>query len=295
MDNKENLLMYNTFASSFIEDRGMSLRIQQNINFVLNYKDSVNTLFKKAVERQIAYRGLGIIVFSCIEALAKTIIDSFKKRCARCKFDNQDCDYKKFPDENDSARHSLQYLFDIRFFYLSPDDYDELIQLNDLRNYVHISKNISEKINDNKFNIDYVNRILDYYYVLVDQLDLTGDYFFGKNECLKILDDNGIKETRHMNKKDRQLFYILKLSPILIALLSNEKMSNNDKRILKMINYPNDVDFDELLKYTKMIVLHHRIRFTNDSDYFASKNSFKQRLLNYVTKEEYVDRIKNEI
>lgn len=296
MENEKSLLTYDSLASSFIEDKGMALKIQQNINFVLNYKDMIKDAFKKEIERRIAYRELGSIVFSCIEALAKTLIDSFKKRCAKCKSnDKKGCGYKEFPKEKGNVNVSLQYLFDIRFFRLGPDEFDKLKQLNELRNYVHISKNISEKIDDGVFNLDYVNCLLDYYYVLIDQLDITGDYFFDKIKCLKILDDNGIEFTKHMNQKERQTFYFLKISSIVSAMLHNAKLNKEDRRILKMINHPTDVDFDEVLGHTKTLVLHYGIRFTKDSDYLAYKNSFKQRLLNFITKEVYIERIKNEI
>lgn len=295
MIEKKKLLKYDSYASDYIENKDMSLRIQRNINFVLNYKDYVKEIFKKPVERQIVYKELGTIVLSCIEALAKTIIDSFKKRCTKCKYDNEKCDYKLFPDEKGSSKSSLQYLFDVRFFHLSPDEFDEFKQLNELRNYIHISKNISETINDNVFNLDYVHRTLDCYYVLIDQLDLTGDYFFGKTKCLKILDDDGIKDTKRMNKSDRQIYYSLKMSPILRMLLRNEKLSEDDKWVLKRIDYPEDVDFDELLRYINNIVLHGAIGFKNDADCNKAKNAFKKRLLKFISKEEYIERIKNEI
>lgn len=295
MNENQNILNYSS-NSSWVEDKNMALIIQQNLNFVLNYMDDVEKMFKKPFEKQIAYRELGSIVLSCIEALAKTLIDCFKKRCFKRDCDErEDCEYMKFPDEKGSAREALQYLFDVRLFRLSPDEFDELKQLYELRNYIHISKNISEKNADDKFNIDFVKRTLDYYYAFIDQLDLVGDYFLNNSKCLKILDENGIKYTKQQNKSEQQLFYFMKIIPVVSALLRNVELNDDDEWVLDRINHREDVNFEELIDYIKEMVKHHKIKYKTDEEYENVKNTFKVLLLKYVTKDKYIKRINDEI
>ena len=66
---------YNLLASRFISDETLSIKVQNNVTFVENYLDKIDVFFEEEVEKQIAFREMGIIVYSCIEALLKSTKD----------------------------------------------------------------------------------------------------------------------------------------------------------------------------------------------------------------------------
>ena len=92
---KEYVSEYNVIASKFIRDEHLSLEIQQNVSFVENYIDKVDDSFEVKEERQIVYRELGAIVFSCIEALAKSVLFEINERCKKNKLKNSECTFDK--------------------------------------------------------------------------------------------------------------------------------------------------------------------------------------------------------
>ena len=207
---------YNLLASRFISDETLSIKVQNNVTFVENYLDKIDVFFEEEVEKQIAFREMGIIVYSCIEALLKSVLFEINKRCKNIKCDNKKtCCYWKFRKlsaiNNARTIDSMLFLFDCRLFWLHPSEVNELRMLNELRNYVHISKNISRPIDDNVFTKQYVSRMLEYYYKILKQLNNSGFYFDDDMSCLAELDSWGMADTIKQNKSESELHYTLRI------------------------------------------------------------------------------------
>ena len=157
MSSKINNVDYNLIASRFISDEKLSLTIQQNISFVEKYIDVVEDTFNEEIEKQIVYRELGSIVYSAIEAVLKSVLLEINKRCEKRNCNETKCRYRRYNSISKiNKAHTIDaliYLLNIRLFGLIPQQIDEIKRLNDLRNYVHISKSIvgsDESVSFNK-------------------------------------------------------------------------------------------------------------------------------------------------
>lgn len=295
MNSKINNVDYNQISSTFISDEKLSLIIQQNISFVEKYIDVVENSFKNDLEKQIVYRELGSIVFSCIEALLKSVLVEINNRCERSGCVEEKCPYRKYNTVSKINRgrpiEVLKFLLNIRLLGLTPPQIDEITRLNDLRNYVHISKNIAEDKKDDSFDKKYVENLLFYYYELLDQLDLADFYFKDKNACLKLLDDDGIKSTEIQIQSESKTYYLLKVHFVIDKLFNNKTLTDNDKWILKIISDDKNININELIDYIYKETIYSRRRFKNEKEFDSAKDLFLDKILKLIKNNGLKERI----
>lgn len=282
MNPKINNVDYNQLAAKFISDAKLSLMIQQNISFVEKYIDIVEDTFESDVERQVVYRELGSIVYSCIEALLKSVLVEINRRCKNSHCQEKKCKYRNFSN-NDKINYAhvinaLEFLLSTRLIALTPTQIDELKRLNDLRNYVHISKIIGDGSGDVSFEKEYVEKMLFYYYEFLDQLDVCDFYFEDDQACLKILDNDGMDFTELQIRNGNKTYYLLRMFSIVPKLLSNEALSDDDSWTLKMLNDAKNVDEDGLSEYIKKELFYARRYFDSEKDYRTAKEAFRKRI-----------------
>lgn len=285
---KEYVSEYNVIASRFIQDENLSLEIQQNISFVENYIDKVEEAFDEKVEREIVYRELGVIVFSCIEALLKTVLFEIDRRCKKRKCKEKACKYWCYQSLNDINNEgvidALTFLINTRLFMLFPNEIDELTRLNTKRNYVHISKKIGKKKLDIKFDKEYPFILLKYYYVLLDQLDLC-DFYFGKDDtCLKELDSDGFDDTSKMHKNDISHYYLKNFLIAIRKVSFKECLSKDDE--LDLMRYQKmDNECQEMaLRYATMVLRPMLWKNIDDEEYVKIRNKTLDILSECVSK-----------
>ena len=299
MNSKVNNVDYDLIASRFISDHKLSLTIQQNISFVEKYIDIVDNVFKNDIEKHIVYRELGSIVYSAIEAVLKSVLFEINKRCDKRNCNNAKCKYRKYDTiykiNNERSINVLMHLLNARLFGLSQEQINEIKNLNDLRNYVHISKSIDGSDKSTLFDKEYVIRMLSYYYEILNQLDLDEFYFKDGKACLRMLDDNGFDYTEQQMQNERKSFYLSKIFFIVNKLFSNEQLSENDKWVLKMLNDDRNIDIETMATYiTKEITFSNR-RFKTKRELNNHKNKVLNILFSFIvnegTKSAIIDKI----
>lgn len=289
MNSKVNNVDYDLIASKFISDHKLSLTIQQNISFVEKYIDIIDNVFKKDIEKHIVYRELGSIVYSAIEAVLKSVLFEINKRCDKRNCNNAKCKYRKYDTiykiNNERSINVLMHLLNARLFGLSQEQINEIKNLNDLRNYVHISKSIDGSDKSTLFDKEYVIRMLSYYYEILNQLDLDEFYFKDGKACLRMLDDNGFDYTEQQMQNERKSFYLSKTFHIVHKLFSNEQLSENDKWVLKMLNDDRNIDIETMATYiTKEITFSNRI-FKTKRELNNHKNKVFHILFSFIANE----------
>lgn len=310
---KEYISDYNSIASRFIQDENLSLEIQQNISFVENYIDKVEEAFDEKVEREIAYRELGVIVFSCIEALLQSVLFEINERCKKNKLKNTQCAFNKCVYRkclnylsNKGKYHlisntdeikiidALIHLVNTRLFMLFPEEIDELTKMNAKRNYVHISKKIGQKNLDIEFNKDYPLILLSYYYKLLDQLDLCDFYFDEDDICLKELDSDGFCDTSKMHEIDKNYYYLKNFDNVIWKVFHKERLSKNDKQDLKRYNELDEVRQEMALRSTTMVLRPILQKNIDGEEYVKIRNKTLDILSKCVSKK-FANNINKEI
>lgn len=296
MNENQKEFNYNVLASPYISDQELSLRIQRNVTFVENYLAKIDNFFEHEIERQIAYREMGAIVYSSIEGILKAIVIEIDKRCENGKCSKKDCPYRNI--EAIKAIHkihtidALLFLFDIRLFWLPPLEVDELRRLNYMRNFVHISKSIKDIIEDERFNYDYVEKMLKYYNKIRGQLGVSGYYFDKDNLCIGKIDEFAFEETKLSNLKDRRLYYEIKLDSCLRNLIHGKEISDEEIGALRMVGINEELALNKTSEFISKWLVDCNRYYQNEKKYDEDVNNVFVEMSKYIS-EDYMNKIKN--
>lgn len=286
MNSKINDVDYSLIASRFISDEKLSLLIRQNISFVEKYIDVVEDTFNKEIEKQIVYRELGSIVYSAIEAVLKSVLLEINKRCEKRNCNETKCRYRRYNIISKiNKTHTIDvliYLLNVRLFGLIPQQIDEIKRLNDLRNYVHISKSIVGSDESASFNKEYVEEMLYYYYEILDQLDLGDFYFKDDKACLQMLDENGFDFTEQQIQNENKTFYSLKAFHIINKLFLNEQLTENDEWVLKMLNDDRNMDIETVADFIIKEIIYSGRRYKTKNELNNHKNKVLNILFSFI-------------
>ena len=271
--------MNNRLASNFISDENLSKMIQKNISFVEKYIDSIDSKFDDIKEKQIVYRELGSIVLSCVEALLKTLLVEIKIRCKKEKCNDKECSYFKYKTEskinNAKLKEIIDFLMNARLFWFQPTRIEKIYELIDLRNYIHISKNIAYEDKSDRFNKEYVECMLDLYYDSINQYNLNEWYFTNENLCLKILDENGYEETEKLNVKFIKNHFSFQIIQLYFDLFNGEDLDDEKKNTLSKLRDSKFVDKEEIANFFNEMLKRDEIRYENNIE------GYKTRLLRF--------------
>lgn len=274
------IIEFDRLIENFISNKTLINKIYDNLTFVKKHIDSVDSSFENDTERHIAYRELGSIVCSCIEALLKGVIAEIDSRCAKSACEEK-CSYRLNLDNLDSLStiKALDHLSHVRLIVLQTNMADGLMKLIDSRNYVHISKHILRVSEDRIFDKDYVYGFFDYYYELIDQLNMSVDYYFKSKRylCLKEADGDDFESTKKLETNNRKSFYRIKVYKPLKKALLGEELSDNDEWYISRLDYSTFVNLDEIVEDIKRII---ECDHGSVEDYGAEK----ERMLNNLKK-----------
>lgn len=274
---------YNLLASRFISDQALSIKVQNNVTFVENYLEKIDVLFKEEIEKHIAFREMGIMVYSSIEALLKSVLFEIRKRCKNHNCDKKKpCDYYKcrslYAINSIHTLDSMLFLFDCRLFWLPPHEVNELRMLNHLRNYVHLSRNISHPIDDYVFTKQYVERMLRYYYKILEQLDVSDFYFDSDNSCLAKLDDFGMPETIRLNKIDSDSYYLLKLDSAIRNIIYEKELSEEEDVVLMVLGLMYDKVFKQTPETIIEVIKRSRVLLSSEEHFQKVRQMLRREL-----------------
>ena len=156
-------LDYQEIALQYIQNNKLAEEIQNNIQFVEKYYGDVDSRYKEVEDQQIVYKQLGIIVFSCVEALWKGIVMAVNENCAKRKCSNRQCKYKKFETTEKINRAPvdkvLDHLVNLRLLYVHPFEKEGIEELQQLRNHIHLTRTITDEVDRKIFDKDFIHDV----------------------------------------------------------------------------------------------------------------------------------------
>ena len=263
------------FGPSFINGANLFNVLNENVSFVEKYLAKVDNC-SNDVEKQIMYRQLGAIVFSCIELLLKMFLILINNRCLDSKC-SKECCYRKYQTQEDIRNANiidvLSYLNDVRLLRTTPLDFDRIDRLREIRNYVHLINFLGNNI---IFSKEYIDELLDIFFDFLCQFS-TCDWYLGLNSCLKDLDSDGYEFTKQQNDKELKSFYTFKILMLFDKLFYNNTLTEEERRILKKIGNKKRIDNNEISAFFSKEVYFASIRFRDD-------NKYKTAITNFVSK-----------
>jgi len=81
MNYKLSNINYSQVIPKYISNTQLANDIQLNINFIEKYTDTIDNQQMESIDKQLAYKQLGIMAFSCVEALWKSLILTINNNC----------------------------------------------------------------------------------------------------------------------------------------------------------------------------------------------------------------------
>lgn len=282
-------LDYQKFALRYIQNEKLAEEIQNNIQFVEKYYGNVDSRYKEVEDQQIVYKQLGIIVFSCVEALWKGIVMTVNENCAKRKCSCKQCKYKKFEttDKINCAPVDkvLDHLVNMRLLYVHPFEKEGIEELQQLRNHIHLTRTVTDGVDRKIFDKDFVENMLRLYYVTLNQLDLCNWYFSETAPCLKEMDEDGYKATVQQRERDRKEYFTQKLLGVCYTIFYHKPLNIKDKKRLTRLKTMKDIDQKNFADSLGRFLYYEWIHYRTDDAYAAAIETFLGNLKNFLSTE----------
>lgn len=229
--------------SLIISSDNLKINIIDNLSYIENnlHNDLVDTF--DLVQKNIFYKMLFVNSFACLEGVIRGAVLTINSHCriSDCYVKGciKECKYYRFEDEilKMTFNDLVDYLFNVRFDPFSSYKRDELNNIKDIRNQIHLSSEQLDRKGEN-FNAQHVENILDWIFVVTDWLATNIDLLKDCNDCIKILDeDNYDKErtSKEEQKKEQSLYLVY---DILFKMLSDDRNITKKELVIlrKLIN-----------------------------------------------------------
>ena len=282
-------LDYQESALQYIQNQKLAEEIQNNIRFVEKYYGDVNSRYKEVEDQQIVYKQLGIIVFSCVEALWKGIVMTVNENCAKRKCSCKQCKYKKFETTEKincaPVDKVLDHLVNMRLLYVHPFEKEEIEELQQLRNHIHLTRTVTDEVDRKIFDKDFVENMLRLYYVTLNQLDLCNWYFSETAPCLKEMDEDGYKATVQQRERDRKEYFTQKLLGVCYTIFYHKPLNIKDKKRLTRLKTMKDIDQKNLADSLGRFLYYEGIHFRTEEAYVAAIETFLGNLKKFLSTE----------
>lgn len=272
--------------SKYISDEKFAKEIQSNIDFVEKYIDKIDTNISDEKEKQITYRQLGSIVFSCVEALWKSLVLIVNTNCEKraCK---EKCQYHKFDDVNTLSKTPLKavlsHLVNMRLLHLLPFEEEAIETLQDLRNHIHLTKTLIDGDKSIKFNKQFVEEMLRIYYVTINQAEMHHWYYKEEQPCLRELDGDGYVLTKEQQEYDRKEYYTNKIILACIDLFYKKPITEKNEQILFHLSKPKDLDIEGLADEMGKWLYYAGAHFRTEEKYQEALKYFRDNLQHYLS------------
>lgn len=281
---------YEILLNKVVSEKKLADEITQNLNFVEKYLYKVDVSFEKAIDKVIAYKQLGVIAFSCVEALWKGIIMTINGNCASgdCK---KGCEYRQYVTEEELNRLSpggaLKHLNNMRIISVRPFEQEGIEDLQHLRNHIHLTRAAINSDKANNFNIKFVEDILRLYYVTLNQIVLLSDFYFDKESpCLFELDEHGYEETQKMAIKEIQSYNTYKILNSCMSLFYKRPLllRKDSERLNKLKNEKN-IDINEFVTSLGRLLYYEGAHYKTEDDFKNALEEFFKILKSYLSKD----------
>ena len=280
---------YQKLALQYIQNQKLMEEIQNNIQFVEKYYYNVDSRYKEVEDQQIVYKQLGIIAFSCVEALWKGIVMAVNENCAKRKCSCKQCKYKKFETTEKINRASvdkvLDHLVNMRLLYVHPFEREEIEELQQLRNHIHLTRTVTDEVDRKIFDKDFVENMLRLYYVTLNQLDLCNWYFSETAPCLKEMDEDGYESTDQYRVWDRKEYFTQKAFNACYALYNHSPLNRRDIKRLARLKTMKDIDQKDLADSLGKFLYYEGIHYRTEEAYVAALETFWGNLKKFLSTE----------
>ena len=288
---------YAVVLNKAVKNKKLADEITQNLNFVEKYLDKVDVSFEKEIDKAIAYKQLGVIAFSCVEALWKGIIMTINGNCASrdCK---KECKYRQYATEELnrlSPDGALKHLNNMRILCVLPFEQEGIEDLQHLRNHIHLTRAAINSDKVNKFDIKFVEDMLRLYYVTLNQIVSMLDFYFDKESpCLYELDEYGYEETQKMTIKEIQSYNTYKILNSCMSLFYKKQLLfRKDSERLKKLKNEKNIDVDGFVTFLGRLLYYEGAHFKTEDDYEKALAELFEILKSYLSKSSnIIERIK---
>ena len=282
-------LDYQESALQYIQNQKLAEEIQNNIQFVEKHYCDVNSHFKEVEDQQIVYKQLGIIVFSCVEALWKGIVMAVNENCTKRKCSCKQCKYKKFETREKINRASvdkvLDHLVNMRLLYVHPFEREEIEELQQLRNHIHLTRTVTDEVDRKIFDKDFVENMLRLYYVTLNQLDLCNWYFSETAPCLKEMDEDGYETTDQQRERDKKEYFTQRVFNACYALYNHSPLNRRDIKRLARLKTMKDIAPKDLADSLGRFLYYEGIHYRTEEAYVAALETFWGNLKKFLSTE----------
>lgn len=280
---------YQKLALQYIQNQKLMEEIQNNIQFVEKYYYNVDSRYKEVEDQQIVYKQLGIIAFSCVEALWKGIVMAVNENCAKRKCSCKQCKYKKFETRENINRAPvdkvLDHLVNMRLLYVHPFERETIEELQYLRNHVHLTRIITDEVDPKVFDKTFVENMLRLYYVTLNQLDSCHWYFTETEPCLREMDEDGYESTDQYQVWDRRKYFTQKVFNACHALFYHKPLNAKDKKRLTRLKTMKEIDEKDLANSLGKFLYYEGIHYRTEEVYEIAIKIFFDELKKYISLE----------
>ena len=280
---------YQKLALQYIQNQKLMEEIQNNIQFVEKYYYNVDSRYKEVEDQQIVYKQLGIIAFSCVEALWKGIVMTVNENCAKRKCSCKQCKYKKFETREKINRAPvdkvLDHLVNMRLLYVHPFERETIEELQYLRNHVHLTRIITDEVDPKVFDKTFVENMLRLYYVTLNQLDSCHWYFTETEPCLREMDEDGYESTDQYQVWDRRKYFTQKVFNACHALFYHKPLNAKDKKRLTRLKTMKEIDEKDLANSLGKFLYYEGIHYRTEEVYEIAIKIFFDELKKYISLE----------
>lgn len=284
MSYKLNNINYSQVLSKYITNIELANEIQQNINFIERYVDTVESHFVEASDKQLAYKQLGIMAFSCVEALWKNLILAINNNCEsrQCQ---EKCSYRAFDSFDElnraSPRQVLSHLSEVRILHVHPFEEIAIEQLQNLRNHIHLTRVLSDGNKATKFNQQFVEDMLRLYYVTINQAEMNVWYYNEDNPCLRDMDGNAYEISKNQQRHERERYCTDKTILALIDLFYDKPLNEQNTYFLRLLSTSKALNRDYLVDDIGKWLYYEGAHFRTEESYQEALNKF------YLSVDEY--------
>lgn len=278
---------YQKLALQYIQNEKLMEEIQNNIQFVEKYYYNVDSRYKEVEDQQIVYKQLGIIVFSCVEALWKGIVMAVNENCEKRNCSYKMCKYKKFEttEKINQAPISkvLIHLVNMRLLYVHPFESEAIDELQQLRNYIHLTRAATEEFDPKIFDKTFVENMLRLYYVSLNQLDSCNWYFRETAPCIKEMDEEKYECTKQYQGWIKKEFFTNQVFNTCHALFYHKPLNAKDKKRLTRLKTMKDIDEKDLANSLGKFLYYEGIHYRTEEAYVTAIKTFFDELKKYIS------------
>lgn len=277
---------YLEVAAKYISDTILAKQIQTNLDFIEKYLDAVDLKFDELKEKQIVYKQLGIMAFSCAEALWKSLVYAINKHCEerQCK---KNCPYRKYQTKKQlnlaKPKEILEHLSNTRLLNIFPFEMDTIEEMQELRNHIHLTRTLIDGDQSKRFNRQFVDSMLRLYYVTLNLLEINNWYFQENKPCLSELDMNAYNDTAKKRIEDNKRYVAENVCYSTSDLFYNKQIKPEKERILQKLSRDKEVDISAISESVGRWLYYAGAQFCTDDSYKEAVDNYYKKLSRYLS------------